>query len=202
MEFVKDTALIPGRIVNYNLKDELEHGIYVSKLARAVAHDMRVSPVMEYNIALGGLLHDIGKLSLENEKEQSGGSQLVTEELKHVRSHARLSHKILQERGYPLEILEIVRYHHENYDGTGYPANLKGEEIPLGARVVRVCDVFAALTTDRPYRRKFSVTDAMQMMIDEIMHYDMNVFLHFQRVIHRIGSSYQYHFEEGEFSWL
>ncbi|MDD6348256.1 MAG: HD domain-containing protein [Lachnospiraceae bacterium] len=203
MDILNKSGTFTGRIVDYNIREELEHGIYVSKLARATAHDMHLSPAMVYNIALAGLLHDIGKLKLEEEmKAERESGFLVTEEIKYVRSHARHSFKILEERGYPLEILEIVRYHHENYDGTGYPSHLRGEEIPLGARVVRVCDVFAALTTDRPYRQRFTVEDAMQMMIDECMHYDMQVFLHFQRLIHRVGSSYQYHLSEGDLTWL
>ena len=76
-------------------------------------------------------------------------------------------------------------YHHENYDGTGYPENLAGEEIPIGGRILRVCDVFAALSSDRPYRTAFDVATVVELMIDEIKNFDMEVFLTFQRVIHK-----------------
>ena len=65
MDILNKSGAFTGRIVDYNIREELEHGIYVSKLARATAHDMHLSPAMVYNIALAGLLHDIGKLKLE-----------------------------------------------------------------------------------------------------------------------------------------
>ena len=66
----------------------------------------------------------------------------------------------------------------------GYPSNLAGEEIPLGARILRVCDTFAALISDRPYRKAFSMEEAVALMIDEIKDFDVGVFLAFQRVVH------------------
>ena len=70
-----------------------------------------------------------------------------------------------------------------------------GEDIPLGARIIRVCDVFAALTTDRPYRKRFDVDETMSLMIDEIKHFDMRIFLAFERVVHRDAEKYQVHFQ-------
>ena len=78
----------------------------------------------------------------------------------------------------------MVKFHHENCDGSGYPMNLVQEDIPIGARVIRVCDVFAALTDDRPYRKAFDVNTAMQMMIEESKDYDIHVFLAFMNVVH------------------
>ncbi len=189
-------------IVDYNLKEELEHGIYVSRLARATANEMKLNPEMVYDIALAAFLHDLGKLCVQAESaEKIDENVLVTQEMKYVRDHARLSWKILYDMDYPINILDMVLHHHENYDGTGYPHGQRGKEINLGARIIRVCDVFAALTTDRPYRTQCSQEDALQMMIEEIQHYDLNVFLNFQRLIHRVGTSYQYHFEEENIEW-
>ena len=98
--------------------------------------------------------------------------------------HARLSAKIMEERGYPSYMVEWVYCHHENCDGSGYPRNLTKEEIPLEAKIIRVCDVFAALTTDRPYRKAFDVDTAVDLMIEEIKNYDIEVFLAFLKVIH------------------
>src|SRR5699024_9465235 len=86
--------------------------------------------------------------------------------------------------GYPEEIQKMVLHHHENMDGSGYPDNLSGEKIPLGARIIRVCDVYAALLSDRPYRKGFDQDTAIQLMIEEIKNFDMKIFLTFQRVIH------------------
>lgn len=189
-----------GRIVDYNLTEELEHGLYVSCLAREVAKEMHLDASVIHELQLAGLLHDIGKLRLTNYLygNETIGSPLVIEELKYVRMHPMLSYEILKERGYSSFILETVRYHHEDYDGTGFPSNLSGEEIPLGARIIRVCDVFAALTTDRPYRTRFEVNEAISLMIDEIKHFDMRVFLAFDRVVHEKGICCQVHLAESD----
>jgi putative nucleotidyltransferase with HDIG domain len=187
-----------GHIVDYNLKEELEHAVYVSCLARDLAKEMQLSEQKQYDISLAGFLHDVGKLEVaEHMLEKEDEKPLIIEEMKYVRIHSTLSYQILKERGYPENILEAVRCHHENFDGTGYPDNLRGDKIPLAARIIRVCDVFAALTSDRPYRKHFEMEDALQLMIDESQHFDLGVFLNFQRMIHRVGTKYQYHFQEG-----
>ena len=190
-----------GKIVDYNLTEELEHGIFVSCLVRDLARELNLDEPVVYRLTLAGLLHDIGKLRLANYLygTEKIVSPLVVEEMKYVRMHSMLSYDILAERGYddPL-ILESVRYHHENFDGSGYPANLKGDEIPLGARIIRVCDVFAALTTDRPYRKRFEADEAVRLMIDEIRHFDLKIFLAFDRVVHRVGTKYRVHISAGD----
>lgn len=182
-----------GVIVDYNLTEELSHGIYVSCLARDLAMELGLDDRSVYQIKLAGLLHDIGKLQLANYLygNERIESPLVIEEMKYVRMHPMLSYEILKERGYSDLVLETVRYHHEDYDGSGFPSNLVGDEIPLGARIIRCCDVFAALTTDRPYRKHFEVDETINLMIDEINHFDMKIFLAFMRVVHRTGTSYQ-----------
>ena len=71
-----------------------------------------------------------------------------------------------------------------NYDGSGFPSNLKEDEIPIGARILRICDVFAALISDRPYRRAFSWEKAVAIMIEEIKNFDLKLFLCFLEIIH------------------
>ena len=90
----------------------------------------------------------------------------------------------MKKRGYSDRIVETVLYHHENMDGSGYPENLSGEDIPLGARIIRVCDVYAALTSDRPYRKSFDRKTAVELMIEDIKDFDLKVFLAFQRMLH------------------
>ena len=193
-----------GRIVDYNLTEELAHGTYVSCLVRDLAKELGLDEAEVYELTLAGLLHDIGKLKLTDylRGETCFVSPLVIEEMKYVRMHSMLSYDILRELGYSDYICTVVRYHHENYDGSGYPDNLAGERIPYGSRIIRVCDVFAALTTDRPYRKSFSMDEAMALMIGEIDHFDMRVFLAFQRVIHRVGTSYQVVFPESDIELL
>ena len=172
------------QILDYNLKEEIEHGVYVSRLAGETASQMGLDEEMQNDVRIAGLLHDIGKLQLTGYINGHEADPLVIEQMKYVRMHPMLSFDIVKERGYSLKIQNYVRWHHENYDGSGYPDMLKGKVIPLGARIIRVCDVFAALTSDRPYRSRFSKEDAFELMIEEVNHYDMQVFLAFQRVLH------------------
>ncbi len=189
-----------GQIVDYNLTEEIEHGVYVSCLVRELSRELGLPEDVVYQYSLAGLLHDLGKLQLANYLygNESIVSPLVIEEMKYVRMHPMLSYRILKERGYSDIVLDAVRYHHEDYDGTGYPSNLVGEEIPLGARIIRVCDVFAALTTDRPYRKRFDVDEAMSLMIDEIKHFDMRIFLAFERIVHNDVKRYQIQFPDSD----
>lgn len=189
-----------GRIVDYNLTEELAHGTYVSCLARELARELGKSEEDQYKLALAGLVHDIGKLKLANYiyGEKKIESPLVIEEMKYVRMHSMLSYGILREKGFDEYILTAVRHHHENYDGSGYPDNLEGKAIPESSRILRVCDVYAALTSDRPYRKRFSDDEAMSLMIDEINHFDMQIFLAFERVVHRIGTDYKVTFPDSD----
>ena len=90
------------------------------------------------------MLHDIGKLKLTEYINGRERDPLLIEELKYVRMHSTLGYEELKDQGYSEFVLESILYHHENYDGTGYPDNLIGDQIPIGARILRVCDVFAA----------------------------------------------------------
>ena len=175
----------PERILQYDLSTELKHGIMVSNLAFAVAKELELPEGQCYELAIAGMLHDIGKLKLAGYIDGRVQDPLVIEELKYVRMHSKLGYEELKKKGYSQFILESILYHHENYDGSGYPSNLAGTEIPIGARILRVCDVYAALRSDRPYRKSFDVDTAMELMIDEVKDFDMEVFLAFQKVVHR-----------------
>lgn len=172
------------RILEFNLETELEHGKMVSNLAYAVAKEMHLPEEQCYELAIAGMLHDIGKLKLTGYINGQEQNPLVIEELKYVRMHSTLGYEELKNQGYSDFILESILYHHENYDGSGYPSNKAGEEIPIGARILRVCDVFSALSSDRPYRKAFEKSAVMELMIEEIKDFDMQVFLAFQRVVH------------------
>ena len=172
------------RLLDFDLSEELNHGIAVSNLAYAVAAELGQDEEFCYQMAIAGMLHDIGKLKLTGYINGQEKDPLLIEELKYVRMHSSLGYEELKNQGYSELVLQSVLYHHENYDGSGYPSNLRGDSIPLGARILRVCDVYAALSSDRPYRRAFDVSTVIELMIDEIKNFDMEVFLAFQRVVH------------------
>jgi len=172
------------RLLDFDLSEELNHGIAVSNLAYAVAAELGQDEEFCYQMAIAGMLHDIGKLKLTSYINGQENDPLLIEELKYVRMHSSLGYEELKDQGYSELVLQSVLYHHENYDGSGYPSNLRGDSIPLGARILRVCDVYAALSSDRPYRKAFDVSTVIELMIDEIKNFDMEVFLAFQRVVH------------------
>lgn len=172
------------RLLDFDLSEELNHGIAVSNLAYAVAAELGQDEEFCYQMAIAGMLHDIGKLKLTDYINGQENDPLLIEELKYVRMHSSLGYEELKNQGYSELVLQSVLYHHENYDGSGYPSNLRGDSIPLGARILRVCDVYAALSSDRPYRKAFDVSTVIELMIDEIKNFDMEVFLAFQRVVH------------------
>ena len=179
-----ETVKSTDRILEFDLSAELNHGVVVSNLAYAVATEMGRDEAFCYQMAIAGMLHDIGKLKLTGYINGQERDPLLIEELKYVRMHSSMGYEELKEQGYSDIVLQSILYHHENYDGSGYPSNLSGDSIPLGARILRVCDVYAALSSDRPYRKAFDVSTVIELMIDEIKNFDMEVFLAFQRVVH------------------
>jgi len=179
---MKENSSQQLHMLRYTLTEQLIHGMEVSNLAYDLARELGYEKEICYELAKAGVLHDIGKIVLENYVEEQ--DTLVVEEMRFVRTHSTLGYELLQGRGYSDFVLESILYHHENYDGTGYPANLAGEKIPFGARILRICDVYCALTSDRPYRSAFPREQAMELMTEEVKNFDLKMFLAFQRVIH------------------
>ncbi|MDO4554049.1 MAG: HD domain-containing protein [Lachnospiraceae bacterium] len=176
-------ALAVETPITLSMDEVLNHGICVSNLAYAVAKELGLSGEECHKIAVAGLLHDIGKIKLNTYVYQRENT-LAIDQMRYMRLHSSLGYAILKDRGYDEEILEAVLYHHENYDGSGYPKNLKGDVIPVGARILRVCDAFGALISNRPYREAFDKETALDIMVEEVKYFDMRVYLAFQRVSH------------------
>jgi putative nucleotidyltransferase with HDIG domain len=115
---------------------------------------------------MGGFLHDVGKTGVPTEVLNKPG-KLTDEEFEQMKRHTVLGDAIISETPFPWDIRPIVRNHHERWDGTGYPDRLKGEEIPLTARILCVADVYDALTTARSYRSALSQERALEIMDSE-----------------------------------
>lgn len=164
---------------------EMVHGCVVSNLAVLIGRELGMDEAACQELAVAGFLHDIGKLELAKYVYGHEEETLIIEEMKYVRRHPNLGAEILEKKGYSQKIIDMVRFHHENCDGSGYPANLSRDEIPMGARILRVCDVFAALTANRPYRKAFDIEAAIELMIDEAKNFDIQVFLAFMNVVNR-----------------
>lgn len=175
-------------IIDFNINsipEALMHGICVSNLAYDIGKELGLDDKYCNMLAMAGMVHDIGKVKVYAYL-YGGEDTLNVEKLKYIRMHSKLGYDILSEKGFSNDVLDAVLYHHENYDGSGYPENLAGENIPLSARILRVSDVFAALISNRTYRKAFDFNTAIELMIDEVKNFDMKIFLAFMRVIHNV----------------
>jgi cyclic di-GMP phosphodiesterase len=114
-------------------------------------------------IDVAARLHDIGKLCIPDDLLQKPGP-LTAHEYDHVKQHAVIGADMLSALAFPASLERMVRHHHENWDGTGYPDRLCGHEIPIGARVLAIVDRYDALTSDRPYRTASSPRSALTMI--------------------------------------
>lgn len=155
----------------------------VMHLSRRLAARMALPQEAVDAITLASLLRDIGKIGVK-QQILSQSRYLTNDELLTVQDHCQTSLKLLKSVNLPWHIDRIILSHHERYDGTGYPANLKGREIPLGARILAVVDSFVAITTDRPHR----VARNRESAMDEITRqagtaYDPEIVQIFMKVV-------------------
>ncbi|MDI6777296.1 MAG: HD domain-containing phosphohydrolase [Syntrophales bacterium] len=131
------------------------HSDAVARYAVKIAKRLDLPPHEIEGIEVAAILHDIGKIGIHEDILNKPG-KLDNEEWKEVKKHPESSLKIFEDINFPWDIRPIVYAHHERYDGKGYPCGLKGEEIPLGARILGVADLYDAMTSDRAYRKGLS----------------------------------------------
>ena len=136
-----------------------------------------------------GIVHDVGKIAVPDAILLKPG-RLTPDEWTIIREHSAVGERICA----PLKsfrfVLPIIRHHHEKLDGSGCPDGLRGDAIPIAARVLQIVDVYDALTTDRPYKKAFSITDALQTMKEEVSQgwWDPHIFDQFERLV-RTGAA-------------
>ena len=142
------------------------------------------------DIGTAGVLHDIGKIMIPNEILNKNG-KLTDKEFAVIKNHPVYGYQMLSKNQSIAEpIRRAVLYHHEKFCGGGYPSGLKGNEIPLYARVLSVIDVFDALVTERPYHKAYSVADTLEIMYTMYAQFDAEVFQAFLKslIVYPIGS--------------
>jgi putative nucleotidyltransferase with HDIG domain len=137
-----------------HMKDIAEYSV-------AIAHKLNLEGTVIENIRKAALLHDIGKIGIPDHILLKP-DKLSDEEMDIIKKHPLNGAKLLEAVEPIRDAKDIIRHHHEFFDGSGYPDGLKGEMIPLGARIVAVADAFGAMTTTRPYRKALSIDEAIQ----------------------------------------
>jgi hypothetical protein len=156
----RGTAMLLSEVLSSTDEYTGTHSRSVVVLAHQVGEAMGLDESTLRDIEFGALLHDVGKISVPNEILNKPG-RLTDEEMAVMRLHTLDGEAMLNRIGGTLEQAGVVvRSHHERYDGRGYPDGLRGEEIPVAARVITACDAFNAMTTDRPYRNALPLAEA------------------------------------------
>lgn len=183
-EIVKAAASNAGALIGLSrLRDKDEatfmHCLSVSVLMATFGGALRLDDGTVRLLAIGGLLHDIGKMAIPIGVLGKNG-KLTEQEFAIIRSHPeRGYHMLRQIDGTDQSVLDICRYHHEQFDGGGYPAGLAGETIPYAARIAAICDVYDALTTVRPYKKAWTQAEAVEKMLQSRGHFDPDLLKQF-----------------------
>jgi len=167
-------------------KDPYTHGHCerLSEYSVRLGEHLKLSEEQLIALRRAGVVHDVGKIAVPDAILLKPG-RLTEEEWKVMREHPVAGERICA----PLKsfrlVLPIIRHHHEKLDGSGYPDGLRGDAIPIAARVLQVVDVYDALTTERPYKKAFSAADAIQTMREEVAKgwWDPHIFEQFERLV-------------------
>ncbi len=141
------------------------HSLRVGRYAQAIGEALGMDPSDVAPLRSAGYLHDIGKVAVDKRLFEKA-SKLDAEEYREMRDHTTVGHQIVTNVQFPWpQIPEIVRWHHERGDGSGYPDGLHGDDMPQAVRIVALADTFDAMTSERPYRERLSIGAALQELI-------------------------------------
>jgi HD-GYP domain-containing protein (c-di-GMP phosphodiesterase class II) len=163
------------------------HSRRVSTYAVAIAREMKLPADGIEVLREGALLHDVGKIGISDRILQKPGN-LSPEEFELIRRHPLIGRRIIERVEGLAPYLSIVEMHHENYDGTGYPWQLVGNEIPRDARIIHVADAYDAMTSDRPYRKGMTPDEAVAILkANAGTQFDPDVVAAFVRLHHRVS---------------
>ncbi|GGM20889.1 HD-GYP domain-containing protein [Pseudomonas asuensis] len=165
------------------------HSVAVSALMIAVARTLGLDEATARQAGLAGLLHDVGKMSMPLDVLNKPG-KLTDEEFEIMRGHPRAGEQILRAWQADEIAIDVCLHHHEKYDGNGYPDRLLGEQISLMSRIATVCDVYDAVTSDRPYKMGWDPAESVKRMAEWKGHFDPHIFQAFVKAvgIYPVGS--------------
>lgn len=163
LENVEQVLFMLAKVVEVRDAYTLDHTERVTKYAAAIGRDMLLSPEELKVLSKGAMLHDIGKIGISDAILRKT-SPLTEEEFAQMRQHPDIGIEITHSLHSLGEAFQIIRHHHERWDGKGYPSQLAGEAIPSLARILAVADTFDAVTSDRPYRKGKSWREGLEIL--------------------------------------
>jgi putative nucleotidyltransferase with HDIG domain len=159
------------------------HSVAVCALMIALARQLGMSPVQVREVGLAGMLHDVGKMAVPAEILNKPG-KLTDSEFVTVREHPQAGGKILLAgKQVSAVVLDVCLHHHEKVDGSGYPHRLSGEQISLPAKMGAICDVYDAVTSNRPYKAGWEPAESIRKMAEWTGHFDQTVFKAFVKTV-------------------
>lgn len=161
--FTDDLAATFADLIDQKSKYTARHSRSVAEIVERLAKGLGWEEDRRHEIYIAGLLHDLGKLVIPKKILDKPG-KLDSSEVEQIRTHTYYTHRLLTEAGFPTRMVEWAAHHHERLDGKGYPFALAGTEIDVGARIMAIADIFAALTEDRPYRLAMTPGEAMELI--------------------------------------
>ncbi len=162
-ELQQETALSLARAAEGRDRLNIGHGRRVAAYAVKLARKLCYSQEGIARLELGCKLHDIGKIGIDDAILNKAGP-LTDSEFVIMKRHSEIGEYIIKPVSFFSELVPVLRWHHERWDGAGYPDGLSGEDIPLDARIAGLCDFFDAVTSKRPYRNPMSLAEALSMV--------------------------------------
>jgi diguanylate cyclase (GGDEF)-like protein len=142
-----------------------EHAEHMTAIVNAVCKRMKIPPQLSESIMNAAVLHDLGKVGIPDNILNKKG-KLTGREFTAIQKHPQIGAEIVRVIHFLKELAPLILFHHERFDGKGYPTGLKGRKIPVGARIIAVADVYQALISDRPYRKAMSKKAALKIIKD------------------------------------
>ncbi len=163
------------------------HSTRVASFARMIAQEMNCSEEELDVINVAGMLHDIGKIGIRDDILLKSG-RLTDEEFEKIKEHPAIGADIISKLGLWDREVDIIRHHHERFDGKGYPDGLAGEAIPKLARIMSVADCFDAMASDRPYRNQMEKSRVIKIIRDNSgTQFDPEVVDAFSRIVDQMS---------------
>ncbi|OJV65268.1 MAG: hypothetical protein BGO41_01515 [Clostridiales bacterium 38-18] len=184
---------------NLNELNELTHHLSrLQYLSEAIAVDIGLKHDEIMKVGIAAFFHDFGKLLID-QNILNAKRKLTLDEFEHIKQHVTKGSTLLSSIGLNAELIDIISQHHEDYDGSGYPLGLKGENIDIKARIIRIADFYDSLRYKRPYRDKLSEKQALEIMRSEKHKLDPYIFEIFVNcTLKKINYSNQYHLIESK----